>query len=230
VKNRTFCCLAFILFTFFAKNIFASEASANVIGEQTFLDKYSHLKENLYQEPESGFYLGLSAGVLGVVSNNMFFSLNFFQLHYMSDRWDNELFSATFGMTTSSAAYLQSNHFLFRTIPKYRWNSFLSLGPLLGYEYVSFPNISVTIYKNGLTTQPEPFSSSGPIYGFAVSQNFKMDSGTKIKVTELLFQENYSTTSAGSGWSYLYANQALRADTSTIQSGTVFAIEVGFYY
>jgi hypothetical protein len=199
-------------------------------GEPAFLDKYPHLKENLYKEPESGFQLGLSAGVLGVVGNNMFFSLNFFQVHYVSDYWDNELFSVAFGSTSASSPYLQSNRFLFRTIPKYRWSKTVSLGVVAGYEFVSFPNITSTIYKSGLTTQPEPFSSAGPIYGLAVSENFKTDSGTQIKVTEVAYQETYSVTDAGSGWSYLYASPTLRASTSTIQAGAVVSIEVGFYY
>src|SRR6185437_11023470 len=125
-----------------------------------FLEKYPHLRDNVYQEPDSHFYLGLSAGG-GLVQSRMYFSANFFQAHYISDQWDLELFSATYGQTTAQPSYAQSHNFVFRTVPKYRWNDFLSIGVLLGYEFVSFPNVSSTIYKNTQETLPEPFSSSG---------------------------------------------------------------------
>lgn len=200
-------------------------------GDPSFLDKYPHLKENLYREPESGFNLGMSVGLLGVADSAMYFNLNFFQVHYTSERWDNELFTVTYGMTSTSASYLTSNRFTFRTIPKYRWNDFVSFGPLIGYEYVSFPNIISVQYKSGLETKPEPFSSAGMIYGLAASENFKLDSGTLIKLTEVAYQETYSTLAAGSGWTYLYQSQSsLNVSQSPIQASLVFSIELGFYF
>jgi hypothetical protein len=198
--------------------------------ETHFLTKYPHLADNVYQEPDSHFYLGLSAGVLGLVANRMFFSGNFFQVHYITPHWDNELLSVAYGTTTTQPSYIQSDHFVLRTVPKYRWSEMLSFGVLAGYEYISFPDISAVLYKNSLQTLPEPFSTSGLIYGLAATQNIKLESGTKFRVTEVAYEETYSTKDAGRGWSYLYANQALRTDSTPLAAGLVVSIEIGFIY
>jgi len=198
--------------------------------DQSFLDKYPLLKKNIYTEPSSNLYLGFSMGVLGVVRDRMFFTANFFQIHYMTSYWDNELLSISYGTTTANPSYVQSNHFVFRTMPMYRISRFLSVGVLGGYEYVSFPQISAVLYDGIYETKTEPFSSSGVIYGFGASQNFESESAYKIKINEVVYKETYSTQDAGKGWSYLYDSQALRADTTPIKAGVVMMIEVGMIF
>jgi len=198
--------------------------------EQSFLEKYPHLKQNLYKEPSSNIYLGFSAGLVGVLSNRMLFTANVFQIHYLTHFWDNEILSISYGVTTGNPTYIQSSHFIFRTIPKYRINRMLSLGPLLGYEFVSFPQITGVLEYKGLATEPEPFSSSGVIYGVGVSENIDTDKSYKIKINQLIYQQTYSTDSAGYGWSYLYDLKALRNDTGPIKAGTVFLLEVGMLF
>lgn len=202
----------------------------NAASGPSFLEKYPHLQQNLYTEPNSNLYLGLSVGILGVLENRMIFSANFFQLHYITPYWDNEILSISYGTTTANPSYVQSNHFIFRTVPKIRLGKTFSIGPLFGYEYVSFPDITAELYNNGLNTYPEPFSSYGWIYGLGASENFDSDKSYKLKVTEVVYQETYSTQKAGRGWSYEYDMMSLNLNTAPIKAGTVFMIEVGYIF
>lgn len=202
------------------------------VGEtsEEFLQKYPHLKANLAQEPDSRLYLGLSVGALGLLKNRMLFSANFFQLHYITDTWDSELLSISFGATSGSPNYVQSNHFIFRTVPKYRINKWLSAGPVVGYEFVSFPAVSAVLFEEGYQTKPEPFSSAGWIYGLGFSENWKTEAGHQIKVNQILYQQNYSTDHAGHGWSYLFDLRSLRSDPTPIKAGLLFLLEVGVLF
>lgn len=198
--------------------------------EQTFLEKYPHLKENLFVEPNSNLYLGFSLGLLGVLKDRMYFSANFFQVHYISGLVDWEVFSASYGTTTANPSYVQSNHFVFRSIPKYRFNDWFSVGPLVGYEFVSFPEVKAVLYDGTYQTKSEPFSSAGLIYGFGASQNFTTEAGTKMRLNELVYKETYSTKDAGRGWSYLYDNADLRNDSTPIDAGVMLMIELGMMF
>jgi hypothetical protein len=195
-----------------------------------FLKQYPHLQDNLYKEPESHLFLGLSAGVLGFVSNRLIFSANFFQVHYITQRWDSEIFSIAYASTTAHPSGIKSNHFIFRTIPKYRITRIISAGPLLGYEFINFPSVSAVLEQNSQVTRPEPFSTSGVIYGAAVAETFKLESGTTFRVTEVGYQENYSNTSAGQGWNYLYSSTSLRTNPSPLAAGLVLQVEVGILF
>lgn len=198
--------------------------------EQTFLEKYPHLKNNLFAEPNSNLYLGFSIGLLGVLKDRMFFSANFFQVHYVSSFWDYEVFSASYGTTTANPSYVQSNHFIFRTIPKFRINDWLSLGPLLGYEFVSFPQIKAVLYDGTYQTKSEPFSSAGMIFGVGASQNFTTEAGTKLRLNEVVYKETYSTKDAGRGWAYLFDDRDLRDDSTPIDAGVMFMVELGMMF
>lgn len=205
-------------------------AATSASSEQSFLEKYPHLKQNLAPEPNANLYLGLSVGALGVLNNRMLFSANFFQLHYMTEYWDSEILSISYGATTGSPSYVQSNHFIFRSIPKYRINKLLSVGPLFGYEFVSFPEVSAVISNDGFQSKPEPFSSAGLIYGLGFSENFSTDKGYQIKVNQVVYQQNYSTQDAGHGWRYLFDLRSLRTDPTPIKAGMLFLLEVGVLF
>lgn len=198
--------------------------------ELSFIDRYPHLKQNLATEPEANFYLGLSIGALGVLKNRLLFSANFFQLHYITDYWDTEMLSISFAATTGTPDYIQSKHFTFRSIPKYRISKMISVGPLFGYEFVSFPQVSAVLYDDGFQTKTEPFSSAGLIYGLGVSENFETEKGHKIKVNQVVYQQKYSTEHAGHGWSYLFDLKTLRTDPAPIQAGVLFLLEVGVLF
>ncbi|MGZ3744210.1 MAG: hypothetical protein ACXVB1_09850 [Pseudobdellovibrionaceae bacterium] len=223
--------LAFAILTLLHGTIaLAAEVKPVPAEGESFLDKYPLLKKNLYNEPNSNLYLGFSVGILGIVHDRMYFSANFFQLHYMSSYWDSEILSVSYGTTTANPSYVQSNHFVFRTMPMYRLTRFWSFGVVGGYEYVSFPQISTVIFDGIYQTKTEPFSTSGVIYGFAASQNFESESNYKFKLTESVYKESYSTENAGHGWKYLYDSTALRKDTTPIKAGVVMLVEAGFVF
>lgn len=233
MKLKTLLSLGVILMmarSSFAANEPVPAATPVVSTSQSFLEKYPHLKQNLGAEPNSNLYLGLAMGPLGVLNNRMMFSANFFQLHYITEGWDNELLSISFGATTGSPNYVQSNHFIFRTMPKYRINKLLSMGPILGYEYVSFPAVSAVLFDDGYQTKPEPFSSSGMIYGVGVSENFETEGGLKIKVNQVVYKQSYSTEHAGHGWNYLFDLKSLRTDPTPIKAGMLFLLEIGVLF
>lgn len=241
-------CLSMLLLTFALKTVAAPTATPtpspsptpaagaaktvdNAQSDLGFLEKYPHLKQNLYTEPNSNLYLGLSVGILGLVGDRMLFSANFFQVHYLSDYWDSEVLSISYGTTTANPSYVQSNHFTFRTVPKIRFGKTFSAGPLVGYEYVSFPDISTVLTDDqNQQTKPEPFSTSGWIYGLGLSENFESDKAYRWKVSELAYEETYSVNNAGRGWQYLPDLLALRQDKTPIKAGAVLMIEVGIIF
>ncbi len=198
--------------------------------DSEFLQKFPQLQQYIYKEPSSHFYQGISGVPVGFLKDRVMFAVNFFQIHYLTSDWDYELFSVTFGTTTTKPSYVQSDHFIFRTFPKYRINETWSIGVLAGFEYVSFGKISSKLYKNGWETPEEGFSSKGVIWGGGLTQTYSLESGNKFRVSEVAFKQTYSTTSADHGWAYLYSNQSLRQDTTPIDAGMVIMIELGILY
>lgn len=198
--------------------------------DQSFLGTYPQLKNYIYEEPPSGFYLGLGISPIGILRDQMMFSANFFELHWIKDRYDIEILNAAYAMTRAQTAEFQSTHFTFRAAPKYRIYNMLSVGPLIGYELVSFPGVGAKIFRSPyIQPQSEPFSSRGWIYGTEFSETFHYGTNL-IKVSELAYQQTYSATSTAQGWTYRYDDAALQNDTSKIAAGTVFMVEFSFLF
>ncbi len=199
--------------------------------DTSFLKQYPHLRDNVYQEPDAHFRFGLSAGLLGLVASRQIFSGNFFQVHYITERLDIEGFSVSYAQTTARPSGIRSVHFVFRSVPKYRLTRAVSIGPLLGYEFVSFPDVSaVLLSPQSKVTQPEPFSTAGFIYGLSIAETFKLESGLEIRLTQVGYKETYSVTDAAQGWSYLYASRDLRTDSSPLAAGSVILLEAGILF
>jgi hypothetical protein len=199
--------------------------------EGGFLETFPHLKPYVYEEPKSGFFLGLGLSPVGILGNSMMFSANFFELHWIRDRYDVELLNASYAFTRAETSEFQSTHFTFRTSWKYRFFGPISAGPLIGYEYVSFPGIGARIFQGGkIQPSSEPFSSEGWIYGAMVSETFKYEKDYLIKINELAYEETYSTTHTAQGWTYIYDDQSIQQDNSKIKAGTVIMIEGSFLY
>ncbi len=199
--------------------------------EPAFMEAFPHLKNYTYKEPSSGFYFGIGGSPVGIVGDRMIFSINFFQLHYLYKAWDFELFNASYGFTRTGDADLESDHFVFRMAAKYKLNSLISLGPMVGYELVSFQNIEAKLYKAPyVTPEWEPFSSRGFIYGVMASQTFPYKSKYQFRINEVIFKQTYSVTDAEHGWSYLYKNSTVQADRSQIEGGYVAAVEFSILY
>lgn len=106
----------------------------------------------------------------------------------------------------------------------------LSFGPLFGYEYVSFPNVTAVLFQNSKQTQSEPFSTYGMIYGGALAQTFNLEGGSKLRLTEIAYQENYSVTAAGGGWTYKFNDSGLRSNSAPLAGGLLFTVEVGVLF
>lgn len=198
---------------------------------ESLLERHPHLKKQLFAEPTSNYWLGVSLSPIGVVKDRFLFSAHFFQLHYLGAWIDFELIDVAWAQTTTRPDYVQSNHFVFRTSPKLRLGSVLSVGPLLGYEFVSFPAIAARLNKDNLETQrSEPFSTRGTIYGVSVTQTFSLDGNYKLRVVENIYQQSYSTEKGAYDWSYRFDILALNSDRTPISSGTVFNLEVGLLF
>ncbi|OFZ13411.1 MAG: hypothetical protein A2Z20_08390 [Bdellovibrionales bacterium RBG_16_40_8] len=199
--------------------------------EPPFLENYSHLRDYMFNEPNSGLYFGFGVSPIGMLSDRVIFSINFFQLHYINSPWDIEIFNASYGFTRTGDSELQSNHFVFRTSPKYSVTKKISLGPLIGYEMVSFQNIEAKLRKGAhVTPEWEPFSSSGLIYGVMVSQTYLYKKDYLIRVNEVVYKQTYSTTKSEYDWSYWYRNDKLQSDSSRIEGAIVIAAELSILF
>lgn len=197
---------------------------------EKFLEKFPHLKQHIFVEPETNFYFGFSIAPLGILRDRMMLTANFFQIHYLSHFLDLELFSVSYAMTLTQPSYLQSNHFIFRMTPKFRIGKIVSLGPLIGYEFVSFSQITSKLRKNNYETKPEAFSTKGVIYGIGINENFDLESGRKLKISQILYNQSYSTEHSDYNWSYYYDLQTLNSDKGPIAAGFVVLLEIGLLF
>jgi hypothetical protein len=202
----------------------------STIVEPAFLEAYPALKDHLYREPSSDSYFGFSLAPVGLLKNRMLFMINFFQAHRVTPKWDWEILSTSFGFTNAKPASAQSYHFVFRTVPKYRLTDFFSVGPVLGLEYVSFPKAQAFLSKAPWTTEPDDFSSRGYIYGLALSQIFGLDSERPFRITELLYQQTYSTEHSTDDWKYIFTDNELNKQQDPIKAGPVFMVEFGYMF
>ncbi len=195
-----------------------------------FVEKNPHLQQYLFVEPRSDFYFGVAISPVGFVNNKVLLSVNVFQLHYRKGPWDLELLSVGVGYAFPRQSFAGSRHFTFRTAPKVSILKFLSLGPLVGAEFISFPEIGARIKKDidGKTfaTPVEPFSSKGLVLGLQVTQTFKLGEGLLFRVSENIYRQTYSTETTFNDWNYDYVDKPeLSSDRSVIDASWVFAIE-----
>jgi hypothetical protein len=192
----------------------------------SFIEDHADLKKYLFEEPQSNIYLAFGVSPLTILSNRIMVSLDAFQVHLLTRRWDWEIFGASFGFGISNNSLTNSRQVILRTFPKLRLGSFFSVGPLVGFQYVGFPNVGTKIIKGTLASPNfEPFSSTGYLYGGGASETFKLGEGYILKLNQVIYQETYSTTTTSDGWSYLYQDSGLENDSTPIKSGTVFALE-----
>jgi len=194
------------------------------------LEEFPTLKKFTFQEQESALYLGFGVSPLSIVGNKVYFTANIFQLHWVERQLDWELLSASFGFATGKDTFTNSNHFTFRTTPRFRINDYLSVGGVLGLEFVSFPNLNARFFKNSLFSPYEPFSSSGLIYGLSLSQTFRFGDDYLIKINEMFYRQTYAATQTREGWTFMFERGDVQADKSLIEPSTVFMLEVSLLY
>lgn len=199
--------------------------------EAPFLEAFPNLKNYIFEEPKSGFYLGFGATPIGVMTDRVLFAADFFQLHWMSEHWNIEILNASYGFTQAQNTTLQSNQFTFRTAPKYKIGQLFSIGPVFGYEYVTFRNVGAKLFKTPWETQVfEPFSSSGIIYGGMISETFKYKNDYLIQFNELAYQQTYSVKKTPENWTYVYEDPSIEADPNVIGASFVILIQASFLY
>ena len=198
----------------------------------SFVDEYPELKRHLYAEPKSNFYIGLGVGAVGFVENRAIHSLSVFQLHYINGAADLELLNLGLAVSSFGKDPLStSRHFLLRASPKLRLFEFLSIGPVVGFEWVSFPNASVVLAKGGFGTPPEAFSSNGLVYGLMVSQTIKLGDH-QLRLNQLLYKQTYRADQTENGWVYQFEDGALAADPEkkAVRAGYTFLFECAFLF
>ena len=196
------------------------------IQAEEFLKEHPGLSQFIDKETDSPFRVGIGISPVAVVRGAIVASLNIFQLHYQGRYLDYEIFSAFYSVAISDPNSLGYHAFTFRTVPKFPLLANVSIGPLLGYEYVSFGNVGSQITSNNLYSPVEPFSNRGWIFGLMITETFQLTPTFVLKANQLIYRETYSTTTNPDGWTYYFPNnQSLNSDASPIAKSTVFMLE-----
>jgi hypothetical protein len=195
------------------------------------VDEYPALQNYVFEEPRSGVRIGAGISPFGMMRDELSLSASLFQFHWVGRVFDWEVLGINYASSLGSSDVTQARTFTFRTVPKLRIGEVFSVGPLVGLEFVSFPELSAQIFNGSLVTPPEPFSSRGLIYGGAVSETFPMGRELSFKMNQVVYRQTYSTTNAAeSGWTYRYGTPALNQDQSPIAPGLVLLLEFSVLY
>lgn len=208
-----------------------ARADEPVLKDDSLLKTYPNLQKFLFAERKSNLYFGFGLSPMTIQSNRIGFSANLFQIHYISDPWDMEIFSASFGETLAQQSYAQTRYFVFRTAPKYRVFKNISIGPMGGLEFVNFNSLNSRLNLNNYFTPEEPFSTFGFIYGGNLSETFSLGQNHLLKINEIFYWQNYPYQQTSDGWKYYFsdpANPNSDPDINLIKPGTVFVLEISF--
>ena len=248
--------MKFLLYLlFFTLNVYSAEYANEEVENERFSEnrdeikesplilEYPELKKFLYVPPKAPIYVGLGVAPISLMGSKLFFNFSLFQVHYITDTWDIEIFSASIGQAKSDKTFANSRHFTARTSPKYSFmNIFetgkVSAGPVLGMEYVQFGGIPTKKYRGEFTTDKyEDLTTKGYIYGFALSETFTLHKDRKFKITQMFYKQSYSVREAEYGWKY---RPEADKDGPVILDGaenedeiapkTVFLIEFAYLY
>jgi hypothetical protein len=214
--------------------LIAVTASASLARAESIMETYPDLEKFTYAEKSSKTYFGFGISPVAIIGSRIGFSLDLFEVHYIKDRWDIEAFSASFG-TAFGAADGSEQFFLFRAAPKYRVLKNVSIGPLVGLEFVSFGNVQERLNKyvqsnDDLFAPSEKFTSTGVIYGASICETFNFGKSDLIKINEMIYKETYGYLGTNNGWQYNFNDQALNTDPSPLAPSSVFMIEISFLY
>jgi hypothetical protein len=194
-----------------------------------FLKDFPQLSDLTFREPGSPMRLGLSVTPVGIMKDKTFLAMSPLQVHWYSDFADWEVFSVWLGVSNARNKYADSRSFIARSVPKFRVLENLSLGPIVGYELVTFPEATSKIYKGRFfTPQEEPFSSRGWVYGGMLSLTFPMGSNV-LRVSPMYMVRTYPHKSLKDGWAFYYTNPDLQTDAAIeeLAPESLVAIELG---
>lgn len=207
--------------------------------ESPIILEYPELKKFLYIPPKASVYVGLGVAPISLMGSKLFFSMSLFQVHFINDDWDIEIFSASIGQARSDKSFANSRHFTGRFSPKYIFmNIFdtgkVSVGPMIGMEYVQFSSVQTKKVKDGFTTDKyEDLTASGYIYGISFSQTFTLSKDRKFKISEMFYKQTYNVKDGEYGWVYDPQDDAVfdgGPNQDEISKKSVFMIEFAFLF
>jgi hypothetical protein len=194
---------------------------------ENFLDQFVNLKAFLREDSVSFFRVGFGvvpfrgsqqkAG-LGLVPFSASLFTSFLDWNFLST-------SVGYGFLGSDNA----TNFIsvsLKTALKWRFSSVFSLGPVVGIEFVSYPFVSSRIFKNHYATPYEPFSVAGPFFGGVLSEVFSVASDSWIQLNQMVFIQKYRIQSLADGWTHVFEKASFNKDSSSLNPGLVFLIEV----
>lgn len=212
-----------------------SVRAAETAPSAPFLERFPGLKPLLFDEPRSSLYMGFGATPFSFAKNRYFFGASFLQIHFITGSWDIEALNLGVTFTIPQESYSKSRHFTLRSAPKLELIRGFSIGPVVGMEFVSFPEIRARVTKSSYASPFEAFSSSGLIYGAMLSQNVRLGpegSGKLLKINQVFYRQTYSPTEAGNGWAYNFEQTDLEADAekAPIRPDSVFLLEFAFLF
>ena len=210
--------------------------SSSIEAEGSFMEEFPDLEKHLYQEEPTNIYFGIGLSPIGLQQNNsLIFSVELFQLHFINEWIDWELISFGIGKNSGSRQFAESVNYIIRMTPKWRVLSFLSVGVLVGYEFVSFPNLDVKLSKidqetrSKESTKLEHFSEGGLILGVSISELYSWNEGKNfIKLNQQFYWQTYPTDVNSRGWEYDFTNEEFAADE--IEAGFVFVLEIALLF
>jgi hypothetical protein len=218
-----------------------ASATGSKLDEGSIVDRFPELGSFIREEQASGLYFGFGVSPVTLVNGKFGFAASIFQLHYMKKSWDIELVNLSFG-TAFGDTLGKEQFFLLRAAPKFKIYRNISIGPLLGIEFVQFPNVTAAVTKNvditgdgvpeNAFTEQFDFSTFGYFYGGAISQLFEMGPrhDKAIRVSALYFQERYSVTETRNGWTYYLQPNELNFDKTPIAPASMFMLEISYLY
>lgn len=202
------------------------------VKKSDFLTQNPHLNQFIYQKHHSQIYLGMGITPIAMTDNRFVFAGSLFQLHYITDNLDIELLNFIVATSQAEDSMFTSYHFMIRTAPKFRVYKALSIGGILGWEYVTFPEVNKKEYKDQYFTPLEPFSSHGPILGVILSQQFHYSKNYIIKLNQFLYRQFYSVEESTRGWKYWFEDVRIQEDPDKkeVSGGFVGGFEISILF
>lgn len=178
--------------------------------EIRLFEKHPALNKYLFEESPSRFTVGFGVTPVSLMKDKFYFGLNVFQVHWMSESVDWQILSAGVGFGFAQTGEARSRHASLRTAPMLRLMDFLSVGPVLGYEVLVFPNLQAKLRQDiavlPLQSEPEPFSTHGIVLGVMASQRLPLEDGRTVRFSQILARQSYFTNRARrEGWVYNFA-------------------------